>query len=524
MTGDLPYQETSADYAIMAKIFESTLPQVDGTSRLSECLQVWELMQRCWKVNPQNRPTAQMCKTTVTYLPRCTPTSATADNQFRRAELLENLADLEIWKGNLVKSFAHLDEALSLYEQEADSRGIASVLRKQAVAAYRNDEDNKARDKATAALELFRSLEDPLGIADASFWLGCSILVLDSDDYEALRHLNQSLETYRAHEYDIGIAHCLERIATFQRINDEEEEALLTLNECLTAASRSGDRLGVARALRSLAITHYDLDNSTEAASACLEAIKIAWSIGWEGGLASALWRYLDIKRESGDLHEAGELFRESISITRQRGLRYGLASSLWVLGDYLVERSKFDEATAAYKESWQLFQEMSRPDYSKGVASDIVELKSSQGDWSGAMFWIDHVIAAHCSETDHEELSANLLKKGGILLELQRHDEAALHFEASIAISIENEFSWDEELEKLCALPKTAMKWERRLPLSCDLNKLQRRRPQLSTASLKLPIPLNHGDLDRSISATSASKRSIPFNFSPRQSSHDIE
>ncbi|KAG9022287.1 hypothetical protein FS837_006484 [Tulasnella sp. UAMH 9824] len=524
MTGDLPYQETSADYAIMAKIFESTLPQVDGTARLSDCLQVWDLMQRCWKVNPQERPTAEMCKTTITYLPRCTPTSANADHQIRRAELLENLGDLEIWKGNLIKGSAHLDEALSLYEQEADSRGIASVLRKQAVAAYRKNEDSKARDKATAALELFRSLKDPLGTADASFWLGCSILVLDSDDQEASRNLHQSLETYRAHEYDIGIAHCLERIGTLQCMNDQEEKALLTLNESVAVASRSGNRLGVARALRSLATTHYVLDNFVEAAAACMEAIQIAWSIGWEGGLASALWRLLDIKRRSGDLHEAEEVVRESISITRQRGLRFGQASSLWVLGEILTERSNFDEATGALEESCRLFQDISRLNDSKRVASDIAALKRKQGDWNGALPWIDHMIAVYRSGKDYRGLAARLLRKGGFLVELQRHDEAALYFEASIAISLENDFSWDEELEKLCALPKTVMKWERRLPLSCDLNKLQRRRPQLVTASLKLPIPLDPGNLDRSISATSASKRSIHFNFSPRQSSHDIE
>ncbi|KIO16533.1 hypothetical protein M407DRAFT_46771, partial [Tulasnella calospora MUT 4182] len=68
MTGNLPYGETSVDYAIIRKIFESPLPQVDGASRLSDCLQLWELMMRCWTVDPQQRPTARMCKTTVTYL------------------------------------------------------------------------------------------------------------------------------------------------------------------------------------------------------------------------------------------------------------------------------------------------------------------------------------------------------------------------------------------------------------------------------------------------------------------------
>ncbi|KIO25867.1 hypothetical protein M407DRAFT_75204, partial [Tulasnella calospora MUT 4182] len=68
MTGELPYEQSSVDYAIIRRIFESPLPQVNGESRLSDCLQAWELMTRCWDVDPQNRPTAKMCKTTIAYL------------------------------------------------------------------------------------------------------------------------------------------------------------------------------------------------------------------------------------------------------------------------------------------------------------------------------------------------------------------------------------------------------------------------------------------------------------------------
>lgn len=104
--GDLPYEGTSAEYAIIRKIFESPLPQVDGAERLSDCLQAWDLMTTCWNFDPQQRPTAKMCKTTITYLPRCTPASENAGHRTRSAALLENLGDLESWKGNLEKSSA----------------------------------------------------------------------------------------------------------------------------------------------------------------------------------------------------------------------------------------------------------------------------------------------------------------------------------------------------------------------------------------------------------------------------------
>lgn len=70
MTGEHPYEGAGADYIIIRKIFESPRPQVDGESRLSDCLQVWELMTRCWATAPLQRPTSAMCKTTIAYLVR----------------------------------------------------------------------------------------------------------------------------------------------------------------------------------------------------------------------------------------------------------------------------------------------------------------------------------------------------------------------------------------------------------------------------------------------------------------------
>ncbi|KIO21541.1 hypothetical protein M407DRAFT_49828, partial [Tulasnella calospora MUT 4182] len=57
MTGELPYEGTSADYAIILKIFEGPQPHVDGEFRLSDCLHVWDLITRCWAAAPEQRPT-----------------------------------------------------------------------------------------------------------------------------------------------------------------------------------------------------------------------------------------------------------------------------------------------------------------------------------------------------------------------------------------------------------------------------------------------------------------------------------
>ncbi|KIO25869.1 hypothetical protein M407DRAFT_75139, partial [Tulasnella calospora MUT 4182] len=68
LTGEWPYEEIIAEALVMCRIIQNPLPQVNGESRLSYCLQVWELMTRCWNADPRQRPTARMCMTIVTYL------------------------------------------------------------------------------------------------------------------------------------------------------------------------------------------------------------------------------------------------------------------------------------------------------------------------------------------------------------------------------------------------------------------------------------------------------------------------
>ncbi|KIO27637.1 hypothetical protein M407DRAFT_23069 [Tulasnella calospora MUT 4182] len=309
MTGKLPYEETIVDFVIIRQIFESPLPQVDGKSRLSDCLQVWELMTRCWNGDPLQRPTARMCRTTVTYLPRCTPTPGNANHQKRSASLLENLGDLKSWKGNPEKSFMYLNDAMRLYQEEEDTRGIASVLRKQAAATVRTTDFVEARTIATTALEHCRTLNDTLGIAESSYYLGFSVLMLGETD-EALPFLRESLEIRRTHGDDVGAVQCLERIGVVQRCKGQELEALSTLDEAVALASRSGDRLGLANALHAVGFTQTALSDFAKAAEALSEAITIARNIGWEGGLSVTLNSMGSLKMWLGDYDAAEELFK----------------------------------------------------------------------------------------------------------------------------------------------------------------------------------------------------------------------
>ncbi|KAJ7234900.1 kinase-like domain-containing protein, partial [Mycena haematopus] len=75
-TGTLPFHELSADVAVMYKVMHGDRP-----SRSSSILdEVWNVMQECWKEDPQERPSAEHLVFRLRNCPICAvPTNAASD-------------------------------------------------------------------------------------------------------------------------------------------------------------------------------------------------------------------------------------------------------------------------------------------------------------------------------------------------------------------------------------------------------------------------------------------------------------
>ncbi|KAG8994478.1 hypothetical protein FRB90_000418 [Tulasnella sp. 427] len=498
MTGTLPYEGTFAEYAIIVKIFEGPRPHVDGESRLSDCLQVWELMTRCWESEPGERPTSGMCRTAITFLPRCPPTLV---DHTRSPELLENLGDLESWKGNYDEGLAYLEQALSLYERAGNERGAASVLRKQASVSYRHSYPLKAMKAASAALEKLRNMNDPLATAETLYLIGSS-LGLRSENANALAFLKEALEIFRANSNDIG--QCLERIGEIYRWQMNYTVAVSNLDEASRVARRCGDKLGEARVVLVLGSVAMDQYDYSQALGLISVACDIARKIGWNQGVCTALLRQSFIKEQQVDFDESERLARESIALARQYNSSWRLAQGLLRLGYALNHRGQLTEAAKALEKACALYAEISHVSFEyPETARLLFHVKHAQGNYADCLRWIDVAITEYRSLGDKLSLFHCFLRKGSCLRLLERFDEAALHYEASLVLASETGVNAQYARGILSHIVKTSIAWERtdippkpRSPYSnktssllCDMKKLQRRIPQIQTASLKLEI-----------------------------------
>lgn len=397
-----------------------------------------------------------------------------------------------------------MEQALLMYEEEGNHRGIASVLRKQAAASYRHSYPVNALKAATAALEKLRTLSDPLGTAETLYLIGSS-LCLQSKNEDAMAFLNEAHEIFRAHANDVGIVECLERMGELHRRKGDRPKALLILEEAVTIAARCGHKLGEARALVVLGAVTHDQGDLDGAASIYLEARDLAGRIGWEQGVGRALLCLGNIRRAQDRGAEAEELCRESTAVSRRCNSRWRLAQGLWVLGTCLRDQGRLGEAVAALEESCSTYAEISHGDWEfPYTASLLAAVKKDHGATADSLYWYDVAIVEFRKIPDKSELSRCLADKALILEELEKYDEAALHFEASLVLDWELQddsgVRWNRR--KLGNTRKTAIVWESRkfakpkrlgtqhaLPLLCDVRKLQRRIPHLRTSSLRLEI-----------------------------------
>lgn len=445
------------------------------------------------------------------YKPRCPPNPIDARRDSHSAELLENLGDLESWKGNYEEGLACLEKALQLYQQDGNASGVASVLRKQAAASYRNSYHVKAHDFACSALEKCRCLDDHLATADASYWVGSSLTAQDKVE-EAMPFLQESLEVFRRHNHDIGVVQCLERIGEIHRRSRLHEEALSVLEEAVAIASRSGDRLGEAKSRLILGCTYWNQQEYERGATTLTEVRDIAQRIGWEVGVCLALSRLGSLRRNQGNDAEAEELYRESIAAARRGGgSSWILAQTLHNLGLCVHAQGRAEECAQFLEESTAAYRNISyRGTEMAHTMSVLGDVKKELGLQDDALFWYDQTILEYIKLQDKFKMSVFLGRKAVMLLDLERYDEAALNLEASMILDRElgdeGDVSWNRR--KISSIPRTAMKWEAKWhpepgnldacgtcstthssTLLCDVKTLHRRVPQLTTASLRLSL-----------------------------------
>lgn len=441
----------------------------------------------------------------------------------RSAAALENMGDLEGWRGNFDDSYSFMDRALKTYEQDSDLKGTAIVLLKQAQLLYRCSRYPASLTTATTSLKHLRDLDDRPRSAQALFCMGCCLLVLGKED-DASPVFEEAAAIQRECGNDAALVQCLERKGEIYNRQRQYEAAASTLEEASSIAVRCGYSLGHADALYGLGISHWRRGDDEAAISALSRAAVIARQIGWSGGLSRILGHLASVWAGSSLPErdkEAEKLFEESIWLTRRSSTPLNLARGLYNLGHFYWHRGRFDEVAKVAAEAHSIYRELPvEISASADTASLLASAKSKLNDPEGAAVLYEEAITTFRQLGKKEKLANTLGSKSMYLLSPRKmYDEAALHIEAGMVICRETDGlqrGVAEAHRLLSKFPMTAMGWEWRnlrmpaMPRNCSIlpkiplfynhHTFQQRIPQLITPNLKFELKTgNPGIAERS-------------------------
>ncbi|KAG9045166.1 hypothetical protein FS837_006934 [Tulasnella sp. UAMH 9824] len=358
MTGRLPYHETKADYAVLAKIFGARRPDIDNTVQLKECAELWDLMEQCWETDPATRPTSAKCRDVVSWMPRCPPlANASEGDRGKVASLLLAKGDTLRRQSRFPEARSILHEAVALYREVEDEFGIAETLFIIADLPREEDRLDEAAFIYREALEIYEKLNNQPRIAACLHFLGDLLRYKDSP--ESAGYLEKALQMYRTIDQQNRDDVHLLQIADIVRLQGHWEEAVELLGRALAVCKETGDQDGAASCLWSIGDIRRIQHRYDEALPCLEEALVLYRKIANADGEGKALWGIGNIQRVQGQFEEAIPTLEQSLAIDRRINNRVGVATGLWALGGAHRWLGHVEEAKSLLTESETNFAEI---------------------------------------------------------------------------------------------------------------------------------------------------------------------
>lgn len=174
-----------------------------------------------------------------------------AGNTRGTAALLASLGTMHINAGQYESAKARLTDALALFVDVADPRGLALCRRDLALLARRTGDDERAMMLYGRAIEDFARVDDLVGRATV-LTQRAYVLARRGDVALANRDLSEAADINRSVGYLGGVAHTLRRIGQLQSMSGDHDRATGTLLEVLEMVRRSRDVIGEGHLLHNL--------------------------------------------------------------------------------------------------------------------------------------------------------------------------------------------------------------------------------------------------------------------------------
>ncbi|KAG9047332.1 hypothetical protein FS837_002542 [Tulasnella sp. UAMH 9824] len=414
MTGDIPFPDEPNDINLVLQLamrnFE--LPSILTHEQLSQLQVLCGLMNRCWSLDVDGRPTADYCVSEIKRMGRIIPSKKHEEGSSDTSpvDLLLTLGHLDLKNKKPDGAMKRFDEALDAARSNQNSlREVRNLFALEEIrfagpgiahpkgrpgtlsrlqSEYKRIESSYIKARSAEAGTIYDRVGDRFGIANASVGMG-QVLLLQHRHPEAETFYSNAREIYQDIGDKLGVAHAVRGLGEVQHFQDNcagasaaythaldihshIEDAIgvasvyLRMGEVLQLQGRYqkaeasyikarvfydqiGHQLGVANATRELGDLRCLQKNYDKAMDSYVKAQKIYNRIGDQLGIANATLGIGDVQRLLRKNPDAEMSYSASRAIYNRLGCQSGIASAMQGLGDAQRLQNNHAEAIASY-------------------------------------------------------------------------------------------------------------------------------------------------------------------------------
>jgi len=280
-----------------------------------------------------------------------------------------------------------IDEAISIFEEWGDKKGLAYALRIKAAISAWMGEPTGGIPMLEQSLNLSREISDKPGIANSLLWLGFAPYAHETP--RKLKYLQESLLLWRELGDATGIIEALKQLGAIELRQGNFSLAHTWLDEALSLLQKN------IRYLENVITISYDVGDLAFyegdyalAGKYYQDCLDWAERVGSTVSIGYAKVRLGFLALRLADLPQAADYLRQALIIFHKRGHTHGLALTLdWLASLAVVER-RWRKATVLFAYTGKQYEQILGPRppvEQKDMEKDLALIRSqlSQAEWN---------------------------------------------------------------------------------------------------------------------------------------------
>ncbi|MCE7993652.1 MAG: tetratricopeptide repeat protein [Roseivirga sp.] len=315
------------------------------------------------------------------------------------------------------------DQSLALSGEIGYKKGQAQANYNLLVLYYLKQESSKSIEFGNHAIELYRQLEDLLGMARSWNIMGLNSLTLGEHEH-ALDYFKKALEQFEIVNNEENILKIEANIGNVYYRMGNYQPALESYLRIVDYAREKGDQNLLAANLQNAAITYSDFGQFAKALESSFEVLKILRAQNDSSKLANTLQQIASTFNELEMYEESTLSVSEAILIDKRVGRDVHLGASYITLASALKGEGYLDSAFYYNKEALRLYEKAGN----KSLGMVLISLGSShnsRGEVKEAEVFFERALEVGQQRKRETVVALSQFKLGQLYIESGETDKA---------------------------------------------------------------------------------------------------